>query len=70
MELNQAEQNLFYWQFGTAGSFTTKLFELIGNGDIPNQNKLALGFPDEVTAYRRYANEAGYWDNIQKEMRS
>jgi hypothetical protein len=33
-----------------------------------NQLKLSLGFPYEVEIVRRYQNEDGYWQELQKRL--
>lgn len=40
------------FQFHQTGSFYTALFDLISHADPMNIHRLALGFPDEVEAYR------------------
>jgi hypothetical protein len=44
----------------------TNLFKTIMSADIQNQFKLSLGFPNEVEVVRRYKNEDGYWQQLQK----
>ena len=53
---------------GTSGSFMTNLFKTIMSADIGNQVKLSLGFPNEVEVVRRYQNEDGYWQVLQKKL--
>jgi hypothetical protein len=49
-------------------SFKVKLFELICKADIDNQERLAMAFPEFVEIVRRYQNERGYWEAIEKAM--
>jgi hypothetical protein len=44
----------------------TNLFKTIMSADMGNQIKLSLGFPNEVEVVRRYQNEDGYWQELQK----
>lgn len=69
MQLTKAEEELYYWQIGRAGSFSMGLFELIAKADGYNRRKLAQGFPDEVEAFNSYQNIPGYWEKIQEEMK-
>ena len=39
------------------------------SADIQNQNKLSLGFPNEVEVVRRYKNEDGYWQKLQSRFK-
>jgi len=68
-ELTQAEKEIYYWQYGRSGSFTTRLIETILNADTLNQAKLSLGFPELVEAAQRFQNESGYWKSIQERMK-
>ena len=63
-ELDWGARALVEWQYGLAGDFQKHLFETISLADSHNLNKLALGFPDEVGAYRSYTGEEGYWPGI------
>lgn len=40
------------FQYGRSGDFMQALFTAIMKADTNNQDKLALGFPEEVEAYR------------------
>ena len=64
--MEQAELEFVFFMRGTSGSFMTNLFKTIMNADIGNQVKLSLGFPNEVEVVRRYQNEDGYWQELQK----
>lgn len=66
--ITDAEMRLYYWQRGTAGSFTSALFELIGKADTFNKYKLSKGFPDEVAVFIRYQEEQGYWDKLKSKI--
>jgi hypothetical protein len=64
--MEQAELEFMFFMKGTSGSFMTNLFKTIMSADIQNQFKLSLGFPNEVEVVRRYKNEDGYWQQLQK----
>jgi hypothetical protein len=64
--MEQAELEFMFFMRGTSGSFMTNLFKTIMSADIQNQFKLSLGFPNEVEVVRRYKNEDGYWQQLQK----
>jgi hypothetical protein len=64
--MEQAELEFVFFMKGTSGSFMTNLFKTIMSADIQNQFKLSLGFPNEVEVVRRYKNEDGYWQQLQK----
>ena len=67
--VTDAEYELYYWQYSDGDNFSSRLFKTIAKADTKNLNKLALGFPEEVDAYRRYANEDGYWDDLKKRIK-
>jgi hypothetical protein len=66
--MEQTELEFMFFMKGTSGSFTTNLFKTIMSADIQNQFKLSLGFPNEVEVVRRYQNEDGYWQTLQKKL--
>jgi hypothetical protein len=66
--MEQAELEFVFFMRGTSGSFMTNLFKTIMSADIGNQVKLSLGFPNEVEVVRRYQNEDGYWQELQKKL--
>jgi len=51
---------------GMAGGGYTALIDAILKLDVPNRQKIALGFPELVTVCNRYQNEPGYWENLVK----
>lgn len=64
----KVESEFMFFMKGTSGSFMTNLFKTIMSADIQNQMKLSLGFPNEVEVVRRYQNEEGYWQELQKKL--
>jgi hypothetical protein len=67
--MEQAELEFMFFMKGTSGSFMVNLFKTIMSADIQNQFKLSLGFPNEVEVVRRYKNEDGYWQKLQKKIK-
>ena len=68
--ITNADRELFYWQYGKGGSFSTSLFNTISYADINNLTKLSKAFPDEVGAFYNYQNNPNYWDILCKIMNS
>ena len=66
--MEKSELEFVYFMRGASGSFMTNLFKTIMSADMGNQVKLSLGFPNEVEAVRRYQNEDGYWQELQKKL--
>lgn len=67
-ELNDGERHLFDWQFQYSGDFFRLLFEAISKADEHNLNRLALGFPQEVEAFCKYARVPGWWKEFLEEL--
>ena len=68
MGLTTAEKELYRIVRYGGDSFKVKLFELICKADIDNQERLAMGFPEFVEIVRRYQNERGYWEALERDM--
>ena len=66
--MEKVELEFMFFMKGTSGSFMTNLFTTIMSADIQNQFKISLGFPNEVEVVRRYKNEDGYWQELQKKL--
>lgn len=66
--MEKAELEFVYFMRGTSGSFKSNLFQTILSADMENQIKLSLGFPNEVEIVRRYQNENGYWQELEKKL--
>lgn len=64
--LTEAEKEFIYYQTGRSGSGMTALFKAIFAMDMPNREKLAKGFPDEVEVANNYNFTPGYWEDLQK----
>ena len=67
--MNLGERKLCEFKNGLSGSFYQNLFTTIFCADVSNRYRLAEGFPEEVEAVRRYNNETGYWQNLEKEFK-
>jgi hypothetical protein len=66
--MEKTELEFVYFMRGTSGSFRANLFQTIFSADMENREKLSLGFPNEVEVVRRYQNEEGYWQELQKRL--
>lgn len=64
-DLNVGERELIEWQYGILGGFKTHLWAAISCADTFNQERLAIAFPEQVEAYRRFAYEPGYWGALK-----
>ena len=56
------------WQYGYLEDFHKALFDAICAADEGNLDRLSLGFPDEVSGYRKYTRQAGWWKEVQKKI--
>ena len=63
--VTEGEHSLYRWQYYLTGDFEQKLWEAITQADSKNLERLGLGFPEHVEAYRRYSYERGYWDALK-----
>ena len=63
--LTNQEWRVYEWQYGLCGDFRKGLWQAIIRADDHNLNLLALGFPDEVNGYRKYAEEPGWWQEVE-----
>jgi hypothetical protein len=66
----EAEKELYYWQYDRTGSFGIHLFNALSVADGKNLSRLAMSFPEEVKAVKRYKNEPGYWENLVQRMKN
>lgn len=62
--VTDGERSLWRWQYKLCGGFERSLWDAILAADSTNLGAIEKGFPEHVEAYRRYGNEAGYWDNL------
>jgi hypothetical protein len=63
------ELEFIYYKQGTAGGFRTGLYDLYFRADFLNRKKLESTWP-ELWVVRKYADEPGYWENLQKRFTS
>ncbi|NLH94305.1 MAG: hypothetical protein GX466_08865 [Candidatus Cloacimonetes bacterium] len=63
--ITEGERSLYRWQYRQTSGFEAPLWQCISTADSANLDALAKGFPEHVTAYRRYASEGGYWNNLR-----
>ena len=68
--ITNAERELYFWQYypENLGGFKEALWKAISRADDNNKASLAIGFPEEVEAYQRFAHEEGYWTEVKKKM--
>jgi hypothetical protein len=52
--IHNAYDKYLEWQFRVTGGFYSHLFEAISRADEENLAKFALGFPQEVEAYKTF----------------
>jgi hypothetical protein len=67
-QLTEGERHLVQWQYDFAGGFTKALWTALTIADRNNLARLALGFPDDVEAYKKFSREAGWWPALQKRL--
>lgn len=67
--MTEGEIKLCEWQYELSGGFYSSLFNTMSHADSFNLMRLSVGFPEEVEAFRRFGNEEGYWESLQKEWR-
>ena len=65
-DLTEEEQFVVKWQYQMLGDFKTALVRAITKADTYNMLLLALGFPVEVKAYKRFTQEEGWWEMVAK----
>lgn len=68
-EMNPEELAIYQWQYGLMGHFRKALMEAICRADDGNLKRLKLGFPNEVNGYIKFAQESGWWQNVQKKAK-
>lgn len=66
--LNPEEKAVVEWQYGRCGGFYKNLWECISMADKEHLAKIEKGFPVEVSGYRKYIGESGWWTNVQKKL--
>ena len=64
--LDRGTQHLIEWQYNMGGHFNDALFKACCYADEGNLYRLSQGFSAEVTAYRKYTRENGWWQKIQR----
>ena len=68
LHLDHYEAFIYLWQYRHLGGFYQSLAEAIARADTGNLERLAKGYPIEVEGYRRFANEPGWWSNVQRKI--
>ncbi len=67
-ELTPEEDWIVQWQYRYVGDFHKALFEAICMADEKNLDKLTLGFPDEVSGYKKYTCQQGWWQEVKRKI--
>ena len=66
--LTNEEAWIVKWQYRLLGDFHSALFDAICRADEKNLAKIGQGFPDEVSGYKKYAFQSGWWKEVQKKI--
>lgn len=64
-DFTPGEKSVIKWQFHLHGDFKTALWDAIKRADENNLDRLAMGFPLEVEAFRAWA-----WGNLAGRIRA
>lgn len=62
--ITEAEEKFVHFKLGIAGTGYAALIKCIFALDMPNREKMALGFPEIVNVVNRYNFETGYWQDL------
>lgn len=68
-QLTRGEMFLLEWQHSLAGGFYDALAHAITRADGGNLEKLGMGFPEEVGAFKRFRGKPGYWEAVKNKAR-
>ena len=63
--LTEEEMFIYKWQHGMLGSFMGALVMAISLADKGNMHRLSLGFPMEVSAYKKFSGVEGWWQEVE-----
>ena len=66
--LEPEEAAVVEWQYGYCGDFHKALWEAIARADENNLDRLGFGFPVEVTGFKKYSQEPGWWQNVLEKI--
>jgi len=64
-DLTPGEQFIIKWQYNALGGFERTLIEAIMAADGGNLQRLWMGFPNEVSAFRNYSEVDGWWEKVK-----
>jgi len=65
-KLDAEQKALVEWQYRICGDFKKALWDAVAHADDDNLMLLSYGFPVEVSAYKKYTRQKGYWSNTVK----
>ncbi len=68
-ELEVAEKRLYDWQYKTGGGFAASLYECMTKANRKNLERLACGFPNDVSVFTRFHHEPGYWEGVKERIK-
>ena len=68
-KLDEYETAIIKWQYKLNGGFFTHLWAAICLADGENLERLQLGFPIEVMAYKMFIGEKGWYINAEKKWK-
>jgi len=57
-EIIKAKRELYFWQYGYTGSFSNRLYDLIGKADMFNKERIRAGFPEYVEVYEIWCKDS------------
>lgn len=66
--LNAEELAVYKWQYNLQSNFRKCLWQTIILADDKNLERLWRAFPIDVGGYRKYLNEGGWWDELEKKV--
>lgn len=62
--LTKEESIAVEWQTERMGGFYNSLMKTITMADNEHLDKIAMGFPEHVSAYRKYTKVSGWWQMV------
>lgn len=68
--IRRGDQHLCEWRYGMSSHFYSVLFAAMVAASETEINQIALGFPEEVDAYKRYQTQKGFWNQIEAEWKA
>ena len=63
-KLTDEERLIYKWQYNLFGDFYKNLMKAVCVADQSNLNCLALGYPELISGYQKYAHEHGWFERV------